>query len=172
MVTWCNIERVVNMTTFGNIEKYRNQNKNINDTIEYLKGYLNINSEKYLNIRNQSVGYVNKIDLSESVFLLEQVYNTKNRNECIYESHLKYIDIHFIIDGYETLEVEDVSRLDIEIPYNEQKDSTIYNNRTKGSILNLKKFDIAIFYPEDGHMTSITLKGNNKVIKIVAKIML
>ncbi len=160
------------MIIFGNIENFKNQSENIDMAVEYLKKYLNDNSAEYLNIIKQPIGYINKINLSKSVFLLEQVYNTKNRNECKYESHLKYIDIHFIIDGIETLEVSEIPNLDIIIPYNEKKDVTIYNNNTFGSILNLKKFDLAVFFPEDGHMTSVALKEKNKTVKIVVKILI
>ncbi len=160
------------MANFGNINTIENYDKKLDETIKYLKKYLDRSSHEYKDLIKQSIGYINKVQLNENVLLLEQVCSLKERENCCYESHRKNIDIHFIVDGIENIEVQDIKDLKITHEYSEEKDAAKYSFETNGSILKLKQNDIAIFYPEDGHMTSLGYGNNEKIVKIVAKVLI
>lgn len=49
--------------------------------------------------------------------MLFQSYITKDKVDCLYESHKKYIDIQYI-DGCEIMEVENIANLHVSKEYN------------------------------------------------------
>jgi beta-galactosidase beta subunit len=44
--------------------------------------------------------------LKASLFLIIQEYNTKEIKDCVLEGHVKYIDIQYIIQGVELMELQ------------------------------------------------------------------
>lgn len=158
------------MAIFGNINTIKLDNERYQEICDYLKKYLDENSLEYQGLMHQESGYIKKVQLSDTVLILEQVYMSKNRENCFYESHQKNIDIHFILDGCEIIEVKKTNLLDVTVPYVEEKDAEKYSYEAKGSSLVLQAGDIALFHPNDGHMTSLGLKLNEKIVKIVVKV--
>jgi len=160
------------MYIIENLNKIEKIDERLNDALDYFKRYLNTESKQYKNLINQSDGFINKIDVSESLFFIEQVYSMRERVKCQYESHLKYIDLHFILSGSEIIEVENISYLEIDTPYNEIKDATKYSNVHLGTQITLNEFELIVLEPNDGHMTAIEQSKDTSVVKIVAKILI
>ena len=106
------------------------------------------------------------------MIFIEQTYLSKDREECFYESHQKYIDIHLIVKGTEYIEVCNTNELNVLENYNEHKDATKYRYDINGSILKLCVGDVAIFFPKDGHMTSMSENINSEITKVVAKVLI
>lgn len=158
------------MAIFGNINTIELDNKRYQEICDYLKRYLDENSLEYQGLMHQESGYIKKVQLSDTVLILEQVYMSKNRENCFYESHQKNIDIHFIVDGCEIIEVKETNLLDTTVPYLAEKDAQKYSYKSKGSSLVLRTGDIAFFHLNDGHMTSLGLKQNEKIVKVVVKV--
>ena len=94
---------------------------------------------------------------------------TKKREDSSYESHRKYIDLQYLIQGEELIEVSPTHKLSITHNYNEEKDYALYNNDIHGSSLYMKPGMIAIFFPEDGHMPGLIKTESSKIIKSVVK---
>jgi len=111
-----------------------------------------------------------KIDMDDNNFALEQVYDSKERVNCFFESHKQYIDVQFILEGEEIIEVSHTKKLNISMPYSKEMDLCKYDDRKEASQIVLKKGDVAIFYPEDAHMPCLKLNTNDKVIKTVVKV--
>ncbi len=116
------------------------------------------------------VGEHQKSQLNDDTFAIEQVYETKEATECVFEAHEKYIDVHYILDGTETIAVANTKSLSISKEYNLQDDYALYKQPSHSSSLILESGDIAIFFPNDAHMTSITTTNRSIVIKSVVKI--
>ncbi len=88
----------------------------------------------------------------KTLFALEQVFITKARNTCFWETHQRYIDIQIVLDGIEQMEHIHVSKMSVQTPYNAVKDLAVYEDNMKSNKLVLEAGDIAIFFPEDAHM--------------------
>lgn len=119
-------------------------------------------------------------DLQEGVYPVTSTafatvfsYKTKPFAESLFESHRKYIDIQMVLSGRETIYFSDISILDVEQCYDEQKDCALYRNTTCDSFVVLReKLDFVIFFPEDGHAPGCQFDSlqSEFVKKIVVKV--
>lgn len=62
----------------------------------------------------------------EHLFVSVDNYTTKYKNETRYDSHRKYIDIQYIIEGKELMGLTTLDNVKITEPYNKEKDITFY----------------------------------------------
>ena len=152
------------MAIFGDIETVKEQ---INDSkfdkaFLYIKKLQDKNSDEYKSLANIELDKCNKIEIDENCFVLEQAYLSKNKEDCFFESHKKYIDIQYIFEGEEIMEVENIKNLVITNKYDSQLDFAKYSQTPKSSILKIRKNELAIFYPKDGHMPCIKIDNNIK----------
>jgi biofilm protein TabA len=160
------------MAIFGTIETVKEQ---INDS-KFDKAFLYIqklqdkNSAEYKSLSNIKLNECNKIELNENCFVLEQSYISKNKEDCFFESHKKYIDIQYVFEGEEIMEVEKLSNLQVTTTYKEDLDYAKYSQSKDSSVLKIRENELAIFYPQDAHMPCIKINENEKVIKAVFKI--
>jgi biofilm protein TabA len=160
------------MAIFGTIETVKEQ---INDS-KFDKAFLYIqklqdkNSAEYKSLSNIKLNECNKIELNENCFVLEQSYISKNKEDCFFESHKKYIDIQYVFEGEEIMEVEKLSNLQVTTAYKEDLDYAKYSQSKDSSVLKIRENELAIFYPNDAHMPCIKIDENKKVIKAVFKI--
>ena len=82
-----------------------------------------------------------------------------------FESHKKFIDIQFILEGTEQMEYADLETLTVTTPYVEKDDYALETG--KGIMLTLSAGDFAVFCPEDAHKPGC---GNGKSRKAVVKV--
>jgi biofilm protein TabA len=160
------------MTIFGTIETLKAQ---INDdsfdkAFLYIQKLQDKNSAEYKSLLNIGLDECNKIELDENCFVLEQAYISKNKEDCFFESHKKYIDIQYIFEGEEIMEVENISNLEVTTPYKEDLDYAKYSQSKYSSVLKIRQNELAIFFPQDAHMPCIKIDENRKIIKAVFKI--
>jgi YhcH/YjgK/YiaL family protein len=102
------------------------------------------------------------------VFVLKNEFTTKEVSECFIESHIKYIDIHIILEGREKIGVCNIRDCK-EHPYDPEKDCRKLTG--EAGMINLIPGIFAVFYPQDGHMCQIKYGDfPEKVKKIVFKI--
>ena len=160
------------MALFGTLETLKLQvcDSKFDKAFLYIEKLQDKNSSEYKSISNTKVDECNKIVLDENCFVLEQSYITKNKENCLFESHKKYIDIQYMFEGDEIMEVENVNNLLIETPYKEDLDYAKYAQCSNSSSLLIKENELAIFYPDDAHMPCIKVDENKKIIKAVFKI--
>ena len=143
------------------------------DNIENLKTYTFLN-EKILKgfdfILNNDLNNLEdgRYEINDELYANIQQYNTKA--EGLFEAHRKYIDIQYIVKGFEKIEVCDISNLEKETEYDEEKDVLFFKGQ--GSSIKLKEGYFAIFYPQDGHKPCITDEKMSNVKKVVVKILI
>ncbi|MCI9174841.1 MAG: DUF386 domain-containing protein [Lachnospiraceae bacterium] len=94
---------------------------------------------------------------------------SKEENECAYEAHKQYIDLHYIMEGAERIATADVRDLQIKTPFSEEKDIGFYTGPESGRYL-LKPGDFMVCYPSDAHKVAMMEKEPETVKKIVVKI--
>ena len=138
-----------------NISKYLNLDKKIQ------KGFDFITKNNLKNFENGRY----EID-GKNIYANIQEYETKE--EGMFEAHRKYIDIQYVISGFEKIEVCEISELQEKIPYDKEKDLIFFEGN--GSSLKLKEGYFAVFYPQDGHKPCITDENKSNVKKVVVKV--
>ncbi len=160
------------MAIFGTLKVVKSQadKQKFAVAFEYLEKILDVNSIEHKRLNNYSLNAFEKIELDYNNFALEQVYDTKERSNCFFESHRQYIDVQFILEGEEIIEVSNTAILVVSFPYSEQMDLIKYEGTTQASQIVLTKGDVAIFYPQDGHMPCVKVINSIKVVKTVVKV--
>ena len=88
----------------------------------------------------------------------------KTAEEARMETHNQYIDIQLPITASETMGWLAGNKLENETEaYNEQKDVSFFADKAT-NLLEIKPFQFAIFFPEDGHQPGIAVGQHKKVI--------
>lgn len=143
---------------------------------------IKVDENKITNRVNEALNYIeqmSKDNLASGVYQVNdnfyysvQEYKTMQECDCKLESHRKYIDIQWIVEGEEKIAVADISMLHMEEDY--QEDLDIMHWRKKPNIMKvvLKKDSYIVLYPRNAHMGCISVNDSVVVKKIVGKIRL
>lgn len=154
------------MAIFGKLQDIKNQ-----ITDEYFQiafSYLESINNDFLKIKE---GECIKEYITEDMFVLKQAYFTKNRDECFFESHRKYIDIQYMVKGAEIMDVTSINNLQIVNNYDDKTDFIKYENKSENiSNLLIKEKELAIFYPTDAHQPCIKTDEKKLIYKAVVKV--
>ena len=158
------------MALFGTLETLKSQvcGSKFEKAFAYIGKLQDKNSNEYKTLTNTKVGECNKIVLDENCFVLEQAYITKNKEDCLFESHKKYIDIQCMLKGEELMEYANINDLTEVVPYNENSDAMFWKGM--GSVLNIPAGTLYIAFPEDGHKPCCHQIRQNHYKKMVIKI--
>ena len=102
------------------------------------------------------------------LFFFIQSYETKENNETP-ESHLKYIDIQYMIFGTEVMGVGHLDTMTEEVEAKPQND--IWFHRGPMDFITVSEGMFAVFFPNDAHAPCITHDGTcSSVRKAVFKV--
>ncbi|WP_010134611.1 YhcH/YjgK/YiaL family protein [Ochrovirga pacifica] len=104
----------------------------------------------------------------DEVFAILQTYDTKIEEEVRLESHQKYIDIQYLLQGEELIGVEPLTNQEVLLDELEEKDVIFYKG--SASKIKLSKNSFMIFFPTDVHAPGIKIQSSKKVIKVVVKV--
>lgn len=112
-----------------------------------------------------------RYEIVDGIFANVMTYITKNIEMTCYETHMKYIDIQYIIYGTEIMMINPLQELKnyVSMDYNLEKDITLYNY-SLGDVKILSPGDFVVLYPNDAHRGAISLDKPTAVRKIVIKI--
>ncbi|MEH7252783.1 YhcH/YjgK/YiaL family protein [Neobacillus niacini] len=144
----------------NNYKVYKGISDKVNSAIEYIQTH---------DFANLQTG-MHEVDGDELFFNLIE-YETKAPEERFWESHKKYIDLHFILEGKEFVANELFERMSIKQEYDEQDDYFLLKGEVQSKV-KLEKGDFMILYPSDVHMTGIKVDSGEKVRKLVFKILI
>jgi len=111
-----------------------------------------------------------KIDLEEGVFAQIQHYTSIKRDEGFFETHEKYFDIQYVIEGEEMVGVCERDGMVVKTPYNTERDITFYHDPKAYGEVYLKSGDYITLTPEDVHKPRCQASGPCKIKKIVLKV--
>jgi YhcH/YjgK/YiaL family protein len=106
----------------------------------------------------------------DNVFALVQEYMTKDKEEVRWESHRKYIDVQFILQGKETIGYSPLEALTLADDFSGENDIAFYNGPKNYTNITLSGGMFAIFYPGEGHLPCCISESASYVKKIVFKI--
>ena len=106
----------------------------------------------------------------EDLFAVVQEYDTAPSTEKRFESHLRYIDIQYIVSGKERMLHAPADTLKVNTPYNDEKDVAFYTDPEVSSSFLVLPGHFAIFFPADGHKPGVMAGGRDPVRKVVVKV--
>ncbi len=110
------------------------------------------------------------IELGEGVRANILHYDSKAWETVKFESHERFFDIQYIVEGVEYFGVCEREGLKVAIPYNPVKDVTFYEDpELYGKVL-LKADDYIIVGPEDVHKPSCAAGKSIPIKKVVLKV--
>jgi YhcH/YjgK/YiaL family protein len=107
-----------------------------------------------------------KVVLNNDDYYGVNTINTKDKSLGFWESHKKYVDIHYIIEGQEIIGYENINNLLINKSYDEQKDLITYFGELANPIL-MKKGMFIILTQQDAHMPNISHNSTPNLLKKV-----
>lgn len=106
----------------------------------------------------------------DDLFALLQTYDTGPATEKRFESHRKYLDIQYVLEGEERILHAPARLLEVETPYDEPTDIIFYAEPKAASSLLLRAGDFAVFHPQDAHKPGCMAGGRHRVRKVVVKV--
>ena len=138
--------------------------------IDELKFYKGMSSELDMAIEaiengSYKNGVVGKNEIKgDDVFFNLQECKTKVLEECFFEGHKKYIDIHIVIDGEEGIGYSLKNSLKEKTEYNEESDFQVLEG-VEEYRLNMTKDNFLIVFPDEPHMPLIAKENEPKALK-------
>lgn len=111
-----------------------------------------------------------EITLDHGVFAGVQHYVTVAKDGFDYETHEKYFDVHYIIEGTEKIGVAGRTELVAKGDYDAVKDVTFYEEPMEAGEILLRAGDYVILAPEDAHKPRCAVGSPAAVKKIVVKV--
>jgi len=110
------------------------------------------------------------IDLDNGVRVSVQHYISFNEDEIFFESHEKFFDVQYVIEGQEYCGICKRAGLSIRTPYDPKNDITFYENPSLAGKVLLLPGDFIILNPEDVHKPRIATEKKMEIKKIVIKV--
>jgi YhcH/YjgK/YiaL family protein len=137
--------------------------------LEMIKS-INENAYNFLK-NNEGLNYSDgKYEIGNGVYVNIESYESFWRYERSFESHEKFIDIQYMIQGEEIITVADAKKLKIKVSYDDAKDVTFYENSLDGLDYVIRTGEFLILMPGEAHMPCISVNGKKKIRKAVVKV--
>jgi YhcH/YjgK/YiaL family protein len=109
--------------------------------------------------------------VNEHVKAIVSEYETITCFERGYEAHKHVIDIQYPVRGLERVKWSPIENMEINIPYDEEKDRTFYKEPSpQGTHVDIGNGIFAIMFPEDGHSPQHFVEKPELIKKITVKV--
>jgi len=118
-----------------------------------------------IDIHTISVGK-HEID-GDTMYALVQEYNTKLKEQGVWEAHRRYIDLQYVVQGTEGMGYANINYLQ-QGAYDASKDFLALHGA--GDQVTLHSGSFVLLLPEDAHMPGMAIDASAPVKKIVIKI--
>ena len=109
------------------------------------------------------------IRVSERVLVKICPYTTKPEEECVFEAHKRYADIHYMVRGREMMAYALPEALRV-TEENEEKDLILLEG--EGTTVPLNEGNFLIAFPQDAHLCAMMFDTPEPCCKLVAKVRL
>lgn len=106
----------------------------------------------------------------DSVFTLIQAPETAKREDRLWESHKRYIDIQYLISGKEWIGFQNTDFLTIKEPYCTERDIAFFHDKGKGFFVPMVPESFVVCFPQDAHMPLVCESSPESIKKAVIKI--
>ena len=107
----------------------------------------------------------------DEIYVNRMTYHTSDAQNRIWEAHQRYIDIHVVLAGEETVHISSLSRMTCETAYDSETDAALYQGEAD-AVVRLRAGDFLVCFPEDVHKTGVRLEKEGEVQKLVCKVRL
>ena len=94
---------------------------------------------------------------------------TKPENECLFEAHNQYIDVHFTLSGTERIDVQDRALLSKVEEHFPARDIGFYDGEAAASCL-VRPGWFLVCFPDDAHRVAVAAPAPGQVEKLVGKV--
>jgi YhcH/YjgK/YiaL family protein len=109
--------------------------------------------------------------INNNVKAIVSSYETVDEFVRGYESHKNVIDIQYPIIGLERVKWSPIAEMEINIPYDPEKDRSFYKKPSKqGTHVDIGNGIFAIMFPEDGHGPQHKINDKKVIKKITIKV--
>lgn len=144
--------------SLNNIKVYENLNPDIYEGLVYLK-----NIEPDIELGTYTI--------NDNVKAIVSEYDTVEHFERGFEAHKHVIDIQYPVRGLERVKWSPIENMDINIPYEEEKDRTFYKNaHPQSTHVDIGNGIFAIMFPEDGHSPQHYVNKPELIKKVTIKV--
>ncbi|NBI32572.1 YhcH/YjgK/YiaL family protein [Enterorhabdus sp. P55] len=86
------------------------------------------------------------------------------------ESHRKHVDIQWIIEGEEAIDIASVSSLSLETPYDPKEDVAFWERKASMTRVVLREGSYVVLYPKDAHMPCIAVSEPAAIRVAIGKV--
>lgn len=139
-----------------------------NDKMQLSKNVdLAIKQVKKFDLESLSVG---RYELTDGSYFMVEEYITKKEYPCRLQSHKKYIEVQWILQGQEMIKIYDIDKLIPEISYDLDKDIAFWKSVDNMTQILLSSGSYVVLYPNYAYTSSIMVKEQSAVRKIVIKV--
>lgn len=142
----------------GEIYKQKGISLNLDRAIEYIENSFNTDMKDGHYVVEENNILVNVFS-----------YDTMLSEEAVFEGHKKYIDIHILLSGQESIEIADESMLTQQSDYNESEDFATYRGKAT-TVCQVDNSDYVITFMEDIHKPKVQIGQPSRVKKVVIKV--
>lgn len=104
----------------------------------------------------------------DDVFVNPVRFTTKPDEDCLYEAHELYADIHYILEGCEKIIVSDRAQVTEVTTYSADRDIGFYRC-AEGVVCVLHPGQFLVCFPQDVHRVAMQVEGPTAVKKLVGK---
>ena len=111
-----------------------------------------------------------KYKIDENIVAQFQMYTTVPAKTCRPESHKNVVDIQYMLQGKEIIEIAAVEDLIPVTEYDSEKDILFYERPELSGRITMREGDYAIFTPDEAHTPQCAWGDLQEVKKIVIKI--
>ncbi|MSU45711.1 MAG: DUF386 domain-containing protein [Lacunisphaera sp.] len=162
------------MAIFGSPSTVRAQtaaNPALQQAMDYVDKLLQTGSPERARLFALPAGESVKVELGGGMFAIDAAYLSKPRPDVFFETHRKYIDVQAVLEGEEFMEIADLKRLTLDVPYDAERDLIKYKDYADTSVLRARDGEIMVFFTVDGHMSHAVSKPvlvRKTVVKVPA----
>lgn len=110
------------------------------------------------------------IELENGVRASVQHYESISDAEASFETHEKYFDVQYVVEGQEYCGICRRDGLKVKTPYAEDGDITFYNDPSLAGKVLLLAGDFIVLSPEDAHKPRLIAGKKMSIKKIVVKV--
>jgi biofilm protein TabA len=123
---------------------------------------------EYLRTANMAAVPLGRHELDgDRLFAIVDEYTTRPAEECVWEAHRKYLDVQYVVHGAERIGHVPIERSGERVPYDAQRDVTLFYPGTQ--FVTLTAGMLAIFGPQDVHSPGVAVDAPRPVRKVVMK---
>ena len=108
--------------------------------------------------------------VNDDFYFLVQEYDSKDPEVARHEAHKNYVDIQYVVEGKEAIDVAPAIFMQVDEAYDAGRDVVFFKEPNQATRFVLTDGSYAILYPEDSHKPGLRVEGSGTVKKIVGKV--